>query len=377
MGIIIRPEERDENNLTRLTIDYKISKTETPNRSVNRNDINAKNSLGANIPLTRMRNIFIYEESINEKFVNNILNINGYLAEFRNKIDKYFLRIEDNKCLKGVFPKLNNELLKKVKNNPYSETSLAIKEFLLDLTQELKSEVYIFNREILDSNAINFLNGNDITYVPVYKIKEHKVIEKDFNYWKNANSLVPFIGFTYSSYPYAHLSYKYIISHLDNVHESSKGIIMVDIPRKVDLDPYKDISAPHYSSFLISDISTEIYISGHGKGNNNNTRIFEKNNLTVPVIYQNYNINEHKGEDDMFNSDNQLKELFWRTLKKQNTNTDIAKNRPSYLSRVHESYMTTLEYKKMRKSIINNELKNYRNSKIMLNNLLKSQKVLK
>lgn len=61
---------------------------------------------------------------------------------------------------------------------------------------------------------------------------------------------------------------------------------MVDIPRKADFDPYKDISAPHYSSFLISDISTEIYISGHGKGNNN-TRIFEKNSLTVPIISNN------------------------------------------------------------------------------------------
>ena len=61
---------------------------------------------------------------------------------------------------------------------------------------------------------------------------------------------------------------------------------MVDIPRKADFDPYKDISAPHYSSFLISGISTEIYISGHGKGNNN-TRIFEKNSLTVPIISNN------------------------------------------------------------------------------------------
>lgn len=32
MGINIRPEERDESNLTRLTIDYKTSKVETPNR---------------------------------------------------------------------------------------------------------------------------------------------------------------------------------------------------------------------------------------------------------------------------------------------------------------------------------------------------------
>ncbi len=97
MGISIRPEERDENNFTRLTIDYKTSRAETPNRSVNRNDINAKNSIGANIPLTRIRNIFVYEESINEKVANNILNRNGYLAEFRNKIDKYFLRIEEAK----------------------------------------------------------------------------------------------------------------------------------------------------------------------------------------------------------------------------------------------------------------------------------------
>ena len=143
-----------------------------------------------------------------------------------------------------------------------------------------------------------------------------------------------------------------------------------------DLKPYKDISGPHYSSFLISDISTEIYLSGHGSGIKNNARIFEKESLTVPIIGKNYNTNKHKGEDSMFTTDNSLKDLFWRTLKGQNNDIDIDKNRPSYLSRVHESYMTTLEYEEMRKSLINKDLKDYRNSKIELTNLLKSQKVL-
>lgn len=376
MGINIRPEERDETNLTRLTIDYKASKVETPNRFVNRNDINAKNRIGANIPLTRMRNIFVYEESINKNVVENIINKNGYLAEFRNKIDKFFSRIEDNRCLKAVFPKLPDDIRKEIKNNPDSKISIEIKNFLLDLSQELKSELYIFNSEILDNNFTDFLNRNDITYAPVFKIKEDKNIKRDFGKWRSANSLVPFIGFTYSSYAKASLSYKYIISQLDKVHEANKGIIMVDIPRTPNLEPYKDISGPHYSSFLISDISTEIYLSGHGSSNKNNARIFEKDSLTVPIIGKNYNTNQHRGEDSMFNPDNSLKDLFWRTLKGQNTNIDMDKNRPGYLSRVHESYMTTLEYEEMRKSLINKDLKDYRNSKIELTNLLKSQKVL-
>ena len=151
---------------------------------------------------------------------------------------------------------------------------------------------------------------------------------------------------------------------------------MVDIPRTPNLAPYKDISAPPYSSFLISDISTEIYLSLHGVGIKNNARIFEKESLTVPIISKNYDINRRTGKDSMFNPDKSLKDLFWRTLKGQNNDIDIDKNRPSYLSRVHESYMNTLEYEEMRKSLINKDLKDYRNSKIELTNLLKSQKVL-
>ncbi len=165
------------------------------------------------------------------------------------------------------------------------------------------------------------------------------------------------------------------MSNLERIHEANKGIITVDVPRVLWRDQYDaDISTPHYSSFLISDIVAEEYHS-HYNGNKSRVgvKIFEKKDLAVPQITQGHDLTEHYGEDVAFSSDPKLKDLFWRTLSGTNTNEEIRKNRPGYISRIHEAVETTLEYEKMRRSIINHELLEYRRSKIRMNNLLNDQ----
>jgi len=232
----------------------------------------------------------------------------------------------------------------------------------------------------LNNNSIKFLDNNNITFSPLFYIKEHKTIQNSLVNWiKQESSLVPFISFTYSSYLKANLSYQYIIKYLDKIHESNKGIISTDIPRIFSnlVSPYSDVSAPHYSSFIISDITAEIYNGGHGSFKKvPNTRIFEKNNLALPVISNKYNnVGIHKNEDSIFGNDENLKSLFWRTLQSQNVDMDIKNNRPAYISRVHESFMTSTEYDNMRSSIKQHDLMNYRKSKIELNKLLENQKL--
>lgn len=82
MVISIQPRSRSEfNDLATLSISHSKGKVETPNRLVNRHDLNAKNAIGADIPLTRTSKTFILQEIVNSKKLENILNINGYLNQ--------------------------------------------------------------------------------------------------------------------------------------------------------------------------------------------------------------------------------------------------------------------------------------------------------
>ena len=90
MVITINPGSRDEfNNLSTLAINYSHGKVRTPNRFVSRHDLNAKNKLGADIPLSRTSKITIIQYYVNPQMLESLLSINGFLATMKYKIDKY------------------------------------------------------------------------------------------------------------------------------------------------------------------------------------------------------------------------------------------------------------------------------------------------
>jgi len=67
--------------------------------------------------------------------------------------------------------------------------------------------------------------------------------------------------------------------------------------------------------------------------------------------------------------------LYDRIIKKTPTEEDFKNHRISYLSRIQENIVSTIEFTEMRKYIKNNNLKEYRESKNKMNYLLKSQKL--
>jgi len=75
MVISVTPNERDKfNDLSTLKIKHAKGILETPNRLVNRYDLNAKDQIGADIPLTRTSKSFIVQENINPEKTQFCLN---------------------------------------------------------------------------------------------------------------------------------------------------------------------------------------------------------------------------------------------------------------------------------------------------------------
>lgn len=374
MGIVIRPEERDHRNISRLTLTYSRGRLETPNRMVTKNDLNAKNGLGADVPLTSLRNLFICEEKINSDVLNNILNRNGYLAEFILKLEKSLGRIDNTGAMKAIFPKVTGSLMPSLLTD--HNIKRRVVNFILQLMSEEAADFYLLQMELLDQHTFSYLNSLEVQYAPVLDIHSYDSVSSVLPYLVSlSTSNVPMIGLTYASYKNANLSYDFLMSSLESVHEANKAIITVGVPRVLGKNEYdRDVSAPHYSSFLVSDIVAEEYHSHFAGGNGpDGIKIFEKKDLAIPPVTQGHNLAEHSGEDTAFSSDQNLKDLFWRTLGASNTEEDIRRNRPGYISRIHETLETTKEYENMKRSIINHELLEYRRSKTRMNDLLNHQ----
>ena len=114
MVIYITPHARDTfNDLSTLTIKHTNGRIDTPNRLVNRYDLNAKNAIGADIPLTRVSKSFMIQESINPNKLHNILTKNGYLGELLNKLRPIQNRIVPDSLIL-LYPSLTAESVKQL-----------------------------------------------------------------------------------------------------------------------------------------------------------------------------------------------------------------------------------------------------------------------
>jgi hypothetical protein len=99
MVISVHPRSRANfNDLATLKINHSKGSAETPNRVVNRHDLNAKDEIGADIPLTRTSKSFIIQEIINPEKLEYILTKNGYLGQMFSKLNRLTNRVDNSRA---------------------------------------------------------------------------------------------------------------------------------------------------------------------------------------------------------------------------------------------------------------------------------------
>lgn len=377
MGITVIPKERDgATDLSNLKIKFNRGSVDSPSRFITKVDLNAKNEIGADIPLSRTRKLFMYEEFINPSTIENILNKNGYLATFLTKFHNFLGRVEKSDSLRLIYPKFTKDGLKAL--DSIGETNKSkVWHFLFEAINELSNENgtidgFYLQYDHLPAAGRRYAISQNLPFIPVIDIHgDINIIRRQMQeYIGMSSATVPFIGLTYSTKTRSNLAYNEAISVLDYLHESGKGFITVDSPRvsgRWSTEP--DISAIHYSNFIAADITAEIAYHG-GSSGKPNLRLFEKGELTVPTLAPKHNATEHIDELNELESDEKLLKLFHSMVGGIDNFSEEDKKRGIYLSRVHENIVTSREYENMRRSIVSDELSVYRQQKRRLDKLL-------
>ncbi len=171
---------------------------------VTKNDLSAKSGLGADVPLTSIRNLFICEENINPIVLSNILNENGYLAKFILKIEKSLNRVDNTKALKVIYPKITGKLMQSLVSDHNIRNRVAI--FIMDLMSEIRADLFLIQMELLDPEVEVLLRLKDVQYVPVLNIHNYDALQSNIpNLISASPENIPMIGFTYASYRNANL----------------------------------------------------------------------------------------------------------------------------------------------------------------------------
>lgn len=377
MGITVVPKERDETtDLSRLEIKFNRGTVITPSRFITKVDLNAKDGIGADVPLSRTRKLFLYEEFVNPNTIDNILHKNGYLATYLTNYQNFIGRVERSDALRLVYPKFTKDggkVMDGIGDSSKNKVWSFFFNVMLELSQGKNTiDGFFVQQDCLTANAKKYLISQPLPFIPVIDIQgDYRVVQKQLtDYSTMSSSLVPFIGIGYSTLTQSNLAYQEAISMLDTLHESGKGFITVDSPRAVGKgleDP--DVSALHYSNFVVADLTAERPYGG-GKGEPH-IRLFEKGDLAVPLLQEGHNSIEHSDEANFLENDPKLKLLMQKMF---DGNVDQSeKGRAGYLSRVHENIMTGSEYEKMQKSLMSNELLRYRMEKQRINRVLEGE----
>ena len=221
MVITVVPKERDEHtDISHLEIKFDRGKVESPSRFITKVDMNAKDNIGADIPLSRTRKLFMCEEFINPEKVYNILNRNGYLATFVTKFQSFLQRVESPESLRLVYPKFTKNGLETLENLDDSSKNKVwhfIFEALVELSQgKTAIDGFFLQYEYLTDLGKRYVLDQNLPFVPVIDIHgDIKVVKGQINKYMNiSSSQVPFIGLTYSTKTRSNLAYNYAISIL-------------------------------------------------------------------------------------------------------------------------------------------------------------------
>ncbi len=365
MGLTVEPHESDElTGTSHLTVAYGKGAVETPFRFVNNNDLNAKSRLGALTGVTVGGRPFFCEVPINPSKLQSILTSNDALARSRLAIER-FLGLASPTAFRVVYPKLTQPALKQIAQNPALLTKVAA--FLADLTTEVKPDAWAIQFPILrDGRWGAFQAAGAPPIVPVAEIRDEKQVVAALAEVPAANfTPVPFLGFSFATYGRSRLSHEYILQARPKLYERGMGVMVVGAPRYLSAweGDGRDLSALHYSSFLIADVVAEMYHAGGAGATTHVARVFERRELEVPPINSKHDASEHFSEATLFEGDPKLVELFVRTMEASNTAEDWAKGRPSAVCRLHEVVSSGEEYGSMRNSLVKGDLVDYRERK--------------
>ena len=299
------------------------------------------------------------------------------MATFLTNFNNFLSRVERADALRLVYPKFTSDGLSTLDSIGESDKN-KVWTFIFQVISELASgkdtiDGFFVQYDHLTLAAQRYIAKQNLPFIPTINIQgDYRVVTSQLNSYSDMpSSLVPFIGLSYSTLSRSNLAYREAISMLDALHESGKGFITIDSPRVAGrgvLDP--DVSALHYSSFIVADLVAErIYTGGGGVPN---IRLFDKGDLAVPQLGTANSADNHTGEDGFLQDDPKLqtllKDMFHGTISERES------SRATYLSRIHENIVTGQEYENMRRSIVDSELLHYRTEKHRINALLQTER---
>lgn len=380
MGITINPGSIDDfNSLSTLKIDYSHGQILTPNRFISRHDLNAKNKLGADIPLSRSSKTTIIQENIDPELLHSILNVNGFLATMKYRLGKYVERTSTSRPLTFLYPALEKKSFVKLE----SDTNIRnFYRFFCDLSVELGLEIIalpIIN-DVETARSIAASKNLQLISVLNLKHQDMKILSNQFQNCIGKETDIPIIAFKFYSFASANLGYNMVMDKLNDLHEGNQATMFIEVDRTLQANSL-GISAPHYGSFFFADLVAEKYSiripddkeKTSKKIIPRNIRFFCKNDLVTTTLSK-HEANSKKfdldHEKELFSSDKKLQELFVKVLEHSTEDSDWIQNRPMYLSRVHENMQTRPEFTQLQADIDSNLAKEYLSQKNDMNTIV-------
>lgn len=381
MVITVNPNARDEfNNLSTLKINYSRGRVLTPNRFISRHDLNAKNKIGADMPLSRTSKIVLIQEMVGPNMLKSLLRTNGFLATMKYRLGKYVDRTNTAKPLTFIYPHVTKDAISWLK------TPKQINEFyrfFCDLSLELGLESVVLPIISDVDSARKNANKKNLQLIPILDLKNDiSILEEQFTECKGNESDIPIIAFKFYSFASANLGYNLVMDNLESIHEGNQATMLVGVDRALSANAL-DVSGPHYSSFFFADLVAERYglsipkLDKDGqiikKTTPKSVKFFCKNDLVTTKLNETliksgkFDLDKEK---EKLSFDKKLQRLFMRIVEKNTNTTDWLQNRPTYLSRIHENIQTQEEFSQFQKDIGGNLAKDYLKEKSVMNKVV-------
>ena len=372
MGIEITPSRRDSkfNDLATLKISHSKGAFETPNRMINRHDINAKDNIGAEIPLTSSSKTFMLQENVDPEALHHILNDNGYLDVVVKKVRSFDERADMSDALVLLYPHLTADAVADMS----TEQGYEFVRFFGDVAVELQLDSVVMPVVGDLGQELLLVRKRNLQLIPVLNLRETtQTLSNQYEYCRKTGANdIPLIAFKFAPFPKANKGYNMVMDTLDKLHEGKQATLILDAPRRM-RGNYPSISGPHYAPFFIADLVSETYRVANWQPNDEKTkeeveqetrkslRLFCKNDLTVPEITSPQFAKEFiiAEEARSFENDRKLKELLMRIAENRLEPADWRQRRPFNLSRVHENIRAREEFELLQKRIGSGESKDY------------------